>query len=193
MFAPKDGRFRAVSLRGRASERTASSTEQPLRNVFDQYEQRENRVTHALATALAEDAGLLRAFLKELADCTPPRGARLTVEEQALPGEAESGGDSEERGLPDIWIHDGEDWALIIEAKVTAAVSASQLRRHLAIAARRGVRRPQLLLITAIPVVRSLPPSVRRAEWRRVYSWLAKHAPRSPWAKRAGVGLAGAG
>ena len=42
-----------------------------MRNVFDQYSQPENRLTHALMTALHEDRGLLALFLREIA------GARL--------------------------------------------------------------------------------------------------------------------
>jgi hypothetical protein len=86
-----------------------------MRNVFDQYRSLENRITHALATALSEDPKLLRSFLKEFArDSSPPRTG-LVVEEQQLPGEpAPSEEEAEERGLPDIWIHDDESWALLI-------------------------------------------------------------------------------
>ena len=37
-----------------------------MRNIFDQYAQPENRVTHALMTALDEDRVLLGLFLHEL-------------------------------------------------------------------------------------------------------------------------------
>lgn len=38
-----------------------------MRNLFDQYSQPENRLTHALMTALHEDRGLLALFLREIA------------------------------------------------------------------------------------------------------------------------------
>lgn len=46
-----------------------------MRNVFDQYDQPENRVTHALMSALHEDAKLLKAFLREVAREAPPGGS----------------------------------------------------------------------------------------------------------------------
>jgi len=41
-------------------------SEQALRNIFDRYSQPENRVTHALMTAIDEDRSLPRSFLREL-------------------------------------------------------------------------------------------------------------------------------
>ncbi len=161
-----------------------SNSREPVRNVFDQYEQLENRVTHALGTALAEDPRLLREFLRKFARCSPPRGARLVVEEQSLPGEPTSRGEDDERGLPDIWIHDGKEWALLIEAKITAQVRVDQLRRHVATAVRRGAREPNLLLITAQKLHQGVPPGVRTAEWSRIYSWLKRSASASEWAAR---------
>jgi hypothetical protein len=37
-----------------------------MRNIFDQYTQAENRVTHAFMTALDQDRKLLGLFLREL-------------------------------------------------------------------------------------------------------------------------------
>jgi hypothetical protein len=61
-----------------------------LRNIFDQYSQPENRVTHALMTALQEDRKLLGLFLSELVGVKPPCGPhKLAVLEQQYPGEEE--------------------------------------------------------------------------------------------------------
>jgi hypothetical protein len=61
-----------------------------LRNIFDQYVQSENRVTHALMTALQEDRKLLGLFLRELVGVKPPcRASELTVIEQQYPDEQE--------------------------------------------------------------------------------------------------------
>jgi hypothetical protein len=43
-----------------------------LRNIFDQYSLPENRVTHALMTAIDEDRSLLGTFLRELIKVKPP-------------------------------------------------------------------------------------------------------------------------
>src|SRR5215211_795906 len=68
-----------------------------LRNIFDQYSQPENRVTHALMTALDQDRRLLSLFLRELLEVEPPgQPETLSVLEQGYPGEAE------QRGIPDV-------------------------------------------------------------------------------------------
>src|SRR5262245_38950046 len=77
-----------------------------LRNILDQYSQPENRITHALLSALNEDRHLLGLFLRDLVKTKPPVDARkLSVLEQQYPGEAEpSEDDLEPRGIPDGWI-----------------------------------------------------------------------------------------
>ena len=157
-----------------------------MRNVFDQYDGLENRVTHALVTALAEDPRLLRAFLKDIARCPAPRGADLQVKEQGIPGERELGeAEAEKRSLPDASIHDGERWALLIESKVTAPVRVDQLHRHLAMAARQGFDHARLLLITAAPHTGQVPSEVLAVLWKDLYAWLRRHDRESKWAARA--------
>src|ERR1019366_8369704 len=88
----------------------------PLRNIFDQYHQPENRVTHALMTALDEDRKLLGLFLRELVKVKPPCDPqKVAVLEQQYPGEEEpSEEELERRGIPDVWIFDGEGWCVFI-------------------------------------------------------------------------------
>jgi hypothetical protein len=161
-----------------------------MRNVFDQYKSVENRVTHALATALSEDRRLLRSFLRTFAPNYSPPRTGLLVEEQKLPGEpALSEDEVERRGLPDAWIHDGENWALLIESKITAAVRTDQLRRHLRTAARRGFQHVRLVLITATPYGGRLPPRAAVLHWQDIYSWLTRESPASPWAQRVAAFL----
>ena len=89
-----------------------------MRNIFDQYWQPENRVTHALMATLQEDRKLLRLFLRELVGVTPPcHPDKLAVLEQQYPGEEEPGEEElERRGIPDEWIFDGEGWCVFIES-----------------------------------------------------------------------------
>ena len=48
-------------------------------------------MTHALATALHEDRELLRAFLTDVANCSPPRAkGPIKIYEQTYPGEIEA-------------------------------------------------------------------------------------------------------
>ncbi len=94
-----------------------------MRNLFDQYNSPENRLTHALAVCLDEDRTMLGDFLGWVGVKPPVRATRLSVVEQSLPGDApEAEVEAERKGLPDIVIHDGETWCLLIESKVQAGL-----------------------------------------------------------------------
>src|SRR5688572_4443620 len=102
-----------------------------MRNVFDQYSHPENRLTHALAVCLDEDRRLLDRFLAWIGIRPPSLIKRLTVSEQALPGERPiSEENAERKGLPDIVIHSSESWALFVESKIEARLTDDQLLRH---------------------------------------------------------------
>ena len=103
-----------------------------MRNVFDQYQQPENRLTHALAVCLDEDRSLLGAFLSWLGVRPPTSAAAaLLVNEQSLPGDPpDDEDDTERRGLPDLVVHDGDAWCLLLESKVQARLTEEQLMRH---------------------------------------------------------------
>lgn len=156
-----------------------------MRNVFDQYDQPENRLTHALACALSEDPALLRRFLRWAAPVQPPARARLEVLEQRIPGEAVVDLDDDvRRGLPDMWIHDGDGWALLVESKVKSPIKTGQLRRHLATAKRHDFDRVGLLVLAANYGRHKPLEGVEYRLWEDVYAWLLKHRRRSPWAAR---------
>lgn len=102
-----------------------------MRNVFDQYNHPENRLSHALAVCLHEDRALLRGLLAWVGVKSPARVQKLTIAEQSLHGDAaETDEEAERKGLPDIGIHDGAAWCLLIESKVQAALTDDQLARH---------------------------------------------------------------
>jgi hypothetical protein len=82
----------------------ANITAEP-RNVFDQFDSRENRLTHALAVTLDKDRGFLTAFLRKFAPGVLSNHKHLAIAEQRLPGVAQSQKrDREKRGLPDALI-----------------------------------------------------------------------------------------
>ena len=157
-----------------------------MRNIFDQYSQPENRVTHALMTALQEDPKLLGLFLRELVGVKPPcHPKKLAILEQQYPGEEEpSEEELERRGVPDGWIFDSEGWCVFIESKVIAKLGADQIKRHRRTAERRGLN-----AITAVAIApnlpATLPPDTVLLEWRNVYAWLRRHTSTSAWASRA--------
>ena len=154
-----------------------------MRNVFDQYTQRENRITHALVTALAEEPRLLRAFVLWATGKAAPSG-RLHMVEQRLPGEPElAEADAERRGLPDAWIYNDDSWCLLIESKIAATLKNDQLLRHQQTAIRRGFKQVNLLALDVIEPRRvSLPAWVAFRQWQDVYSWLIEMSHESEWA-----------
>jgi hypothetical protein len=153
-----------------------------VRNLFDQYTQPENRLTHALLSSLARDLRLLRRFLHwTVRDGVP---GRLEVLEQRLPGDTAEAREDEgdRRGIPDGCISDGSEWAVLIESKIAAQVSADQIRRHLRSAAKRGLSSCTLLLLTVGESTQQLPNKVLKLKWSAVYRWLCRERPRSQWA-----------
>lgn len=153
-----------------------------MRNIFDQYDQPENRLTHALACTLDADRVLLTAFLRWVGAPAVPRAADLYITEQQVPGEVESGDETEDRGLPDACIFTSDGWALLVEAKVQASVSPSQLRRHVSTAERRGFAKPYLLLLSVDDPPKKMPPRTTHRAWRDVYAWFRTRADSSLWA-----------
>ncbi len=157
-----------------------------MRNIFDQYTQPENRVTHALMTALDEDRVLLGHFLRELVKVKVPTSARkLSVLEQKYPGEEEPNEEElERRGIPDAWIFDDSGWCVFIETKVMARLTADQIKRHWRTAERRGFDRITAVAITPFKST-ALPADTVLLEWRNIYAWLRRHRTHSVWAARA--------
>jgi len=56
-----------------------------MRNLFDQYSQPENRLTHALAVCLSEDRRLLASWLKWIGLSPSTKVAILTIVAERLP------------------------------------------------------------------------------------------------------------
>jgi len=154
-----------------------------MRNIFDQYEQRENRLTHALISTLSHDRRLIRPFLKRLkiGPIPPVHGLRLV--EQQVPGVTVSGEEIHAKGVPDACIFDDQGWALLLESKVQASVSRDQLERHLKTAARHGYGNAHVAVIAVNQVPDRLPEPAKAVAWRDVYRWFRKFANTSDWAR----------
>jgi len=157
-----------------------------MRNVFDQYTQPENRLTHALVSALSEDRRLLRLFVRWATRQRIGRTVPLEIIEQSLPGErvaAET--DAAKRGLPDACIYRNNDWVLLIESKVASPLRTEQLQRHFRTASRRGFQIITLLVIDVDGTDLALPDGTILRKWSEIYAWLIAQSSRSDWAKRA--------
>jgi hypothetical protein len=157
-----------------------------MRNLFDQYQHVENRLTHAVGSVLHEDRRLLRSFLKDLVRISPPRKARLKIFVQQYPGGPPlSEAEAEEKGIPDIWICDiDQSWAVFVESKVQAHLNAHQIERHRTTAfGRLGFNAAKAVAIT-VNVPKSFRCNCQVIEWREVYSWLTSWQARAVWAAR---------
>ena len=146
-----------------------------MRNLFDQFSQPENKLTHALASSLAMDAKLARNFAKWAADLSAKASAKISVSQQGVPGEPNELGDDERRSLPDACLYIPEEWCLVIESKVTAAVVADQLARHRQMVGR-SFSKVEVLLLTAAsnPRVSACPGCRRKPSRSR--SWRLRHS-----------------
>lgn len=154
-----------------------------MRNVFDQYNHPENRLSHALAVCLDEDRALLRGFLAWVGVKPPARAQRFMIAEQSLPGDApETEEETEPKGLPDIVIHDDEAWCLLIESKVQAALTDDQLARHERTLRRRGFEQVRALVLTKAGV--RGPKDTIALTWSGLYEWLGTTGRRSEWSER---------
>jgi hypothetical protein len=153
-----------------------------MRNVFDQYEQPENRLSHGLAVCLHEDGVLVQAFLTWIGIEHPIPGQTLMIVEQSLPGNApriDDEGEAERRGLPDIVIHDGSAWCLFIESKIKARLTGNQLRRQKSTLRRRGFERVECLVLTKADV--RVPRGAIARRWSELYQWLGQSSNRREW------------
>lgn len=156
-----------------------------MRNLFDQYSQSENRLTHAMASCLNEDRKLLREFVQWITERPVAAGSKLCIYEQHVPGEPvlDSESDIERRGLPDLWIDDETNHPLLIECKVQARVDNDQLLRHCATARRNGFE-PRLVVIAPDRPPTELPRGIGLRTWPEVYSWFRMHVAGSDWARK---------
>lgn len=154
-----------------------------MRNLFDQYSHPENRLTHALACCLHEDRNLLKRFLAWLRVTPPVAAPSLVIGEQTLPGNPpETEQDADRKGLPDIVIHEGESWCLLVESKVEARLTEDQLRRHERTLRRRGFDRIHRVVLTKDGV--SAPGGTIGLTWSGLYEWLGSASQRGEWSDR---------
>ncbi len=154
-----------------------------MRNLFDQYSQPENRLTHALVSCLNEDKRLLKSFLSKFVKGTIPPVKILAVTEQGLPDTVvNTEEEAERKGLPDGLIHNGEDWALIIESKVSSSHTTDQLRRH-----ENTIRRYGFTEITGLAIgtegYKRRRSVWKPVTWTEIYQWGRREAKTSEWAK----------
>jgi hypothetical protein len=153
-----------------------------MRNIFDQYDQPENRLTHALFCTLFHERKLILPFLKWLGLRNVPPLAQLQLAQQSVPGQSSetANGDT---GLPDLCVYTDDGWGVFFEMKVQSKLTTGQLRRHAATVKRYGFDTPTIVAVTVEPIARKLPEETISVEWRQLYSWFAQRTADSFWAR----------
>ncbi len=155
-----------------------------MRNIFDQYGQPENRLTHALVSALHNDRRLIRPFLRWLGAKSVPPLKDIRIGQQQAPGTEAEGDKEESEGVPDACFFDEESWAVLVESKVQAKASLPQLLRHRRLARRYGYAEPHVVLLSVDSVPKYLPERTTCRAWCEVYAWFCRRAGQSEWAQR---------
>jgi len=154
-----------------------------MRNVFDQYDQQENKLTHALVSALHYERKLVLPFLNWLKVKNIPPLKNIKIVQQQLPGEDSQILTSDCDSIPDACFCDNENWTVLIESKVQAHISTNQLERHHKKAIRRGYNDIYVILITVDLPKQKLPPYVHHVQWKKIYQWFATKSENSNWAR----------
>lgn len=155
-----------------------------MRNIFDQYTQPENRLTHALASTLAHDRKLIRPFLRWLGVRDIPPLHTLRLDEQCVPGDVVTHEDDESDGLPDMCIHDDLEWVVLFEAKVQAKVSKGQLARHIKTTTNQGYKVALLVVLAVDAQKGTYDTGQKHVLWQDIYAWFRHRGPKSLWARQ---------
>lgn len=151
-----------------------------LNNIFDQYDQEENRVTNAFLQTLAKNEALLREFLTKYFGIEIGKNANIVISSQKEPfglGDEEQDRERAE-GIPDGWIIINEEQAIVFETKIVRnAIRQKQLFAH--IKRIKGYNQKYLCIITPderSPAVNICVPNVRIEwiPWRDIYKLISK-------------------
>jgi hypothetical protein len=152
-----------------------------MRNIFDQYDQQENRLTHALICTLTNDKKLILHFLRWLKCTNIPSLKNIHIGQQQPPGREAKVEKEGKGGIPDTCFFDDNGWALVIESKVQAGISKVnyQLQKHRRTAAHYGYENAYVILITVECPLKPLPNGMHHVQWKEVYQWFVKHTKKS--------------
>lgn len=151
-----------------------------LRNIFDQYSQLENRVTHALAHALVSERFLARDFLQWATGHHSVGDPLIVVQDR------KGGGDS----IPDMTLRDTAGYLCVVENKLRPdTVTTEQLTSHSERVRPVDQQGGSILVITPdsaepskVQEVRLTGVDVYWCTWQAVYEWIMAKASHRPGA-----------
>ncbi len=155
-----------------------------MRNIFDQYNEPENRLTHSLVSCLYEDRKLLNSFVNKFCPKFFKNTSLLKIDEQTLPGTKRIETTEDQRkGLPDAIIYN-EDQCLIIESKGSSSLTRDQLLRHENTIKRRGFDKIKGISITVESISKINVENWNHLTWTQIYNWAYSETKRSIWSKK---------
>lgn len=149
-----------------------------MRNIFDQYREDENRLSHALACTLSRDAALLREWLRRWTGRAVGVREEIRVGQQCYGDDVVSGAGRAD-SLPDICVW-GDDWTVVIECKVGASDNHEQLRRHMRNVKRRGYSHVSGVFLSPRRSVADCSDYVY-SQWSEQFAWFSLQSGR--WAE----------
>ncbi len=157
-----------------------------MRNIFDQYHQAENKLTHALVSTLCSDVKLSRHFCTWCTGRNVKSSDTLKIEQQTVPGSDPlyNSQTTDKKGLPDasIIINENRDspWVLLIENKIGSKLTRDQLKRHRKTTAR-FFYDIEVLAITATAQTSSTLDDAHHKTWKEVFEWFGKQKKQGFW------------
>jgi len=153
-----------------------------VRNIFDQYSQDENKLTHALACALASDAAAVRRFLEDFAGLGSLRSFGPLLVREQVSHQLEDSKAGRVKSIPDILITGRDErLAVAIESKVQAGTDLRQLERHWRGLEKRGYKEKRVLLISVDGLLPENSGPFKCLSWKQVYEWATKQPHHSHW------------
>ena len=107
-------------------------------------------------------------MLRWLKSSKIPSLKNIHISQQQVPGQEEEYEKKGQDGLPDACFYDDEGWAVLIESKVQAKISLSQLRRHVRTAARYGYENAKVVLISVDAPPKSMASDFHHVFWSKI-------------------------
>lgn len=160
-------------------------------NIFDQYTHLENRLTHALGVTLERSSIFRENFIKDFTGKKRFFGKVAHVELQLAKGASTE--KDPDACIPDLVILNNTDQAIIIESKVGAGITMSQLTGHEKRARRNALEIYSALVITGrkrdaeklLDWSRAgrVNEEWKHISWRQVYQLASQYADEDPWSR----------
>lgn len=158
-----------------------------MRNIYDQYEAPEDRLTHALASTLNHDRTLIKPFLSQLLKVDHiPSVNNIVINTQSIP-DTKTTSESKYKSRcsrPDINIYDKDNkWAIALESKVQSDIDKNQLKRHEKTLSHNKYEKSYLFVIAVKRPQNHITSKAKVVLWKDIYKWFWEQSKDSKWAR----------